>query len=229
MPDLPQLEAIRAWLDGDEHADHDTFAMGREFAAALVADVDRHRLAMAKLNRLRSNVIATQNCSWSNTTYTIVAILNEAGYELLGATDEQTAEHLACYGGAGKTPRHLDETPAPESLLDDLALNRRRADAARMTGSVLIHAERWRQQDEEGWTPEHDDDHTGAELIQAAVAYALAATPDSPCSEDEPADFAVNWWPWDQTWWKPSDDPIPNLVKAGALLAAEIDRLQRDA
>jgi hypothetical protein len=34
-------------------------------------------------------------------------------------------------------------------------------------------------------------------------------------------------WPWDPSWWKPSPDPIRNLVKAGALIAAEIDRLQR--
>lgn len=34
-------------------------------------------------------------------------------------------------------------------------------------------------------------------------------------------------WPWDASWWKPSADPIRNLVKAGALIAAEIDRLQR--
>lgn len=34
-----------------------------------------------------------------------------------------------------------------------------------------------------------------------------------------------NGWPWDMKWWKPSDDPIKNLVKAGALIAAEIDRL----
>ena len=35
-----------------------------------------------------------------------------------------------------------------------------------------------------------------------------------------------NGWPWDKKWWKPSDDPIKNLIKAGALIAAEIDRLQ---
>ena len=38
----------------------------------------------------------------------------------------------------------------------------------------------------------------------------------------------IEYWPWDMKWWKPSDeDPIRNLVKAGALIAAEIDRLQR--
>jgi hypothetical protein len=36
-------------------------------------------------------------------------------------------------------------------------------------------------------------------------------------------------WPWDASWWKPSNDPVRNLVKAGALIAAEIDRLQRAA
>lgn len=35
------------------------------------------------------------------------------------------------------------------------------------------------------------------------------------------------WWPWDRKWWKPSqDDQVKNLIKAGALIAAEIDRLQ---
>lgn len=34
-------------------------------------------------------------------------------------------------------------------------------------------------------------------------------------------------WPFGQDWWKPSNDPIRNLVKAGALIAAEIDRLHR--
>jgi hypothetical protein len=34
-------------------------------------------------------------------------------------------------------------------------------------------------------------------------------------------------WPWDNKYWKPSEDKVRNLVKAGALIAAEIDRLQR--
>lgn len=35
-------------------------------------------------------------------------------------------------------------------------------------------------------------------------------------------------WPFSQEWWKPTpDDRIRELAKAGALIAAEIDRLQR--
>lgn len=34
-------------------------------------------------------------------------------------------------------------------------------------------------------------------------------------------------WPWAPEWWKPSNDPVANLVRAGALIAAELDRLAR--
>ncbi len=37
----------------------------------------------------------------------------------------------------------------------------------------------------------------------------------------------MRWWPWGKSWWKPSDDPIRDLEKAGALIAAEIDRRLR--
>jgi len=90
-------------------------------------------------------------------------------------------------------------------------------------GAAMIAAERQRQIAEEGWTAEHDDKHVRGELIQAAVSY-LLDHPEAYASEcgDEPPDH----WPWDASWWKPSDDPIRNLVKAGALIAAEIDRLE---
>ena len=39
--------------------------------------------------------------------------------------------------------------------------------------------------------------------------------------------FYPDEWPWNITWWKPSTDPVRNLTKAGALIAAEIERIQR--
>lgn len=83
-------------------------------------------------------------------------------------------------------------------------------------GAALIARERERQVSAEGWTTQHDDRHTNAELVRAAQAYI------------EPTRVAEV-WPWEESWWKPSTDPIRNLVKAGALIAAEIDRLQRKA
>ena len=41
-------------------------------------------------------------------------------------------------------------------------------------------------------------------------------------------DGAPYLWPWRPSWWKPTpDDRVRELVKTGALIAAEIDRLRR--
>lgn len=86
------------------------------------------------------------------------------------------------------------------------------------TGIELIAAERERQITAEGWTPEHDDAHKEGELAQAALCYIESAL--GIVDED---DVPLS-WPWDKSWWKPSDR---DLEKAGALIAAEIDRLSR--
>ena len=95
------------------------------------------------------------------------------------------------------------------------------------TGAQLIALERDRQIKIEGWTAEHDDKHTDHELAKAAESYLVTVTsPDEEGDENGKSRPACD-WPWDKNWWKPSNDPIRNLVKAGALIAAEIDRLQR--
>ena len=65
-----------------------------------------------------------------------------------------------------------------------------------------------------------------AELAQAAQCYLMLAIEQAggPSARGE---CYHGLWPW-PTGWKPDrNDPVPNLVKAGALIAAEIDRLQR--
>ncbi len=88
-----------------------------------------------------------------------------------------------------------------------------------------VFEERRRQVEVEGWTPEHDDAHDKAELGSAAMCYVQAATcelghPRSPLRG------VPGFWPWDDAWWKPAD-PRRNLVKAGALILAELERLDR--
>jgi hypothetical protein len=56
----------------------------------------------------------------------------------------------------------------------------------------------------------------------AAVVYAKFAGQDHWKPGEQPPG-----WPWGTSWFKPSGDDIRDLVKAGALIAAEIDRLQR--
>lgn len=97
-----------------------------------------------------------------------------------------------------------------------------------MNGIELIAQERARQVSEEGWTPEHDDRHVGGELAGAAVCYAVQHLRiGNDFLRRKVETLAGELWPWATSYWKPSKDPIRNLVKAGALIAAEIDRLQR--
>ncbi|HHP2701456.1 TPA: ead/Ea22-like family protein [Citrobacter freundii] len=85
-----------------------------------------------------------------------------------------------------------------------------------------VVAERQRQKTIEGWTPEHDDEHCNGELAMAAVCY-INETGTVNRNGGKP------WgWPWDASWWKPKTRRR-NLVKAGALILAEIERLDRAA
>lgn len=109
-------------------------------------------------------------------------------------------------------------------------------------GVSLIAAERRRQVGREGWSAKHDDEHEDASLAMAAALY---ASPE-PLYTVQKAPNSVAWtdpWPWhDQVqgarggwhkvpaWDKRKTHPrLRQLVIAGALIAAEIDRLNRTA
>lgn len=109
------------------------------------------------------------------------------------------------------------------------------ADALRATpsastdGVARIAAERRRQIEREGWTAAHDNGHIGGELAMCAAIYAMH--PDDRRFEedrenDEPPRMVPIGWPFDCCDFKPGDR-IRELEKAGALIAAEIDRLLR--
>ena len=97
------------------------------------------------------------------------------------------------------------------------------------TGTQAIAAERQRQIDEEGYTPEHDAEHRVVELLHASIAYLHAA-------RSAPLHLSLQWWPWPadtfkpetQTPWEFGTQPSRrDLAKAGALIAAAIDRLDQ--
>lgn len=110
------------------------------------------------------------------------------------------------------------------------------------SGADLIRRERIRQVEQEGYSTEHDDEHDDGELALAAACYATpdpmmrtvlfpttrAGQMDVHTFDEVPCD-----WPWGVDDWKPSsksklpEGRIRDLVKAGALIAAEIERLQR--
>jgi hypothetical protein len=85
-----------------------------------------------------------------------------------------------------------------------------------------VIAERHRQIWEEGFTEAHDDEHANYELARAAACY-MISPPFDP--ED---DFVLGLWPWGEAAFKPRT-ARENLVRAGALILAEIERLDRAA
>lgn len=94
-------------------------------------------------------------------------------------------------------------------------------DVALTAAARDVLAERARQISAESWTPEHDDEHRDNELSRAAACYAIGSVSVSGID-------GMSIWPWHGIWWKPADER-GNLIKAGALILAEIERLDRAA
>lgn len=89
---------------------------------------------------------------------------------------------------------------------------------AQTTAARDVLAERRRQIEVEGWMPALDDvRYPQGELADAAACYASTQRPDGMCPGN---------WPWTASWWKPKDRRS-DLVRAGALILAEIERLDR--
>jgi len=103
-------------------------------------------------------------------------------------------------------PPRFVRSPAPEIV--------------RSGAVAAILAERERQVTAEGYTPYHDDRHELGQLAEAAACYAANA------GGVVWADPVPSPWPWEASHWKPST-PRRDLVKAGALILAEIERLDR--
>ena len=107
------------------------------------------------------------------------------------------------------------------------------------SGVMRIMAERSRQVRQEGFIDLVDDSYRSEQLARAAACYALPYADErrlDRMTENQPP----REWPWPAVAWKPGktttedgdtampiDDRIRELEKAGALCAAEIDRLVR--
>jgi hypothetical protein len=108
-----------------------------------------------------------------------------------------------------------------------------------MSAIEEISAERRRQIEKEGWSLEHDDRHTDGSMAAAAACYAMPWIEKEERFTDGGGDngrgsvgrYRVpKYWPsqWSPYWWKPKGRRY-DLVRAGALIVAEIERLDRAA
>lgn len=130
-------------------------------------------------------------------------------------------------GGSGETVCYADTYMIARKIVRDHRQFWEEKERVDMDGAKLIAAERERQIVAEYWTPQHDDQHRLAELTLAGFSYASLAASQVRLGAGCVNERLPVYWPWDEAWWRPSEDPIRNLIKAGALIAAEIDRLQR--
>lgn len=111
-----------------------------------------------------------------------------------------------------------------------------------MSGIELIAAERKRQMEKEGWTEKHDDQHCAGELALAAICYAAptqvrmrcevpinCGCREADCPHAHITKSAwIDPWPWASEWDKRRQHShLRRLEIAGALIAAEIDRILR--
>jgi len=129
--------------------------------------------------------------------------------ELCGEPMPQGEEMFKFHGYSGNCPK----PPLPRLI----------------SGAEMIALERRRQIEVEGWTSEHDDEHSMAQMAIAGLSYASVAASQVRLRDGCIKEVLPIYWPFSPDWWKPANDPVRNLVKAGALIAAEIDRLQRNS
>jgi hypothetical protein len=127
------------------------------------------------------------------------------------------AKHLAYLWATSTrdTQRWQDLYEATERAIDAAA------PPPSVTMSAATHdvlAERQRQMSVEGWIPEHDDGHDRGELARAAATYAF---PDIW--------NILGWHAWPFDGGPKFHGERENLVRAGALILAEIERLDRAA
>jgi hypothetical protein len=143
--------------------------------------------------------------------------LVEIEAELARASERQAASDRAINGYAEQV----------EKIEAELAGSKRQLDVMQIfpaNGIGAFARERMRQVNVEGFTAEHDDaQHARGDMVDAALCYIYAAINiGHPAFVEPPKE-----WPWQKEWWKPSEDRQRNLEKAGAILAAEWDRIQR--
>lgn len=96
------------------------------------------------------------------------------------------------------------------------------------TGSELIAEERQRQLSL--YLPIDDQNYNNDELVRAAISYSIPSVITSKPNKGLGVFISLKrefFWPWNVKGFNPSpDNRVKELVKAGALIASEIDRIQ---
>ena len=186
-----------------------------------------------------STTIDTERDGWLFMVCLKLARAQGGGHNLDDYIDG--AAYCALMGEAadGQPGGTVAPEPAPPPAPDDTfaltaeesaEIERISAEAKRRT-SILngIRSERERQIGLEGWTLEHDDQHTDGELASAAACYAMPPHKRALAGSSPTFLIVAEIWPWEERFWKPCTLRQRDLIRAGALIVAELERLERQA
>lgn len=219
--------AYQAGVDGDEF---DLLAAKREISALAAPATLGEAKAVAPVAISDDEILAAWKKSGELTNHAFdmeVMVLHFAKslmQPFYAATDRAIIEHAKKYCLFDELRQDYDVLRY--ECREDFFNMLRNLHAAPVAQALPVAAqdvltERERQKTIENYTPEHDDQHSGNALVAAAICYA----------QDSRQWFPGSWdirWPWDVEHWKPTTKRR-NLVKAGALLLAEIERIDRAA
>lgn len=180
-------------------------AVGAHERLSVMPPDDIFDISLAEGTQLDADITALNALNSAANPTTVLALLDE-----LEAAKQDSAKWFKAFEKAVSVGARYEERIAE---LEARAFN---------PAILDVIAERQRQQSVEGWTPEHDDEHSNGEMALAASSYALYAhkSPIAPA-------FPYN-WPWEPKRFK-QQGARRDLVKAAALILAEIERIDRAA
>ncbi|MEH3399160.1 hypothetical protein POW04_10040 [Enterobacter cloacae] len=171
----------------------------------------------------RCAALAAENAESEKRMQQLIQVINNADNDYCMCGDEMKNHvHGGCGHPTGMFDYHYNQwlksankTPATDDFLAEV-----RAQGVKSLSNAVqsVISERQRQQSAEGWTPEHDDQYGESQLLWASSCYVLNTI--------QPFNRIPLDWPWAPEWWKPTN-PRRDLVKAGALILAEIERIDR--
>lgn len=168
---------------------------------------------------------------WGEDPFATVKQLRERSYSDISDISQRMDDTLAELGlpldaedmTIARTIRSLrrraEKLPAPQ-LYDSIPL----------FGYELVTRERIRQITQEKFGEEHDDEHTDGSMAIVAALYAVEGVDETISVLKKTSGPIIDAWPdsWDERWDKREEhDRLRQLSVAGALICAEIDRLQR--
>ncbi|HGG8742673.1 TPA: ead/Ea22-like family protein [Enterobacter asburiae] len=161
------------------------------------------------MSNIDKQALNQEKIEWLNKLADMEYCKSNPGHWLMSLKDTNMLAKLAL-----RSVALLDELEAKDKRIAELEV------LAFNPALLDVISERQRQRAVEGWTSEHDDAYQNSELADAAACYAINAHNQGFST---PAH-----WPWAPDWWKQSG-PRRDLVKAGALILAEIERIDRAA